>query len=81
MSRFQNRSGTTNGAKHFIRNQPVQTSHVGGYGMGPFGIGPYGQSYLLIDYGNEAADARWETGQQLIEAVVAFWDGFLARPT
>jgi hypothetical protein len=49
--------------------------------MGPFGIGPYGQSYLLIDYGNEAADARWETGQQLIEAVVAFWDGFLARPT
>lgn len=79
MSRLHTVQDLANGAKHFIRNQPVQTSHIGGYGMGPFGVGPYGQSYLLIDYGEEAADARWQTAQQLLDAVVAFWEDFFAR--
>jgi hypothetical protein len=68
-----------NGAKHFVRQQKVETHHIGGYGMGPFSIGPYGASYLLIDYGVEAGDQRYKTAKDLIEAVVTFWDGFFDR--
>ena len=68
-----------NGAKHFNRNQDVQTSHVRGYGMGPYGVGPFGRSYLLIDYGEDAAEQRWKTATELIESVVKFWNGFFER--
>src|SRR5258708_15254129 len=69
----------SNGTKHFIREQNVQTSHIGGFGMGPYGIGPYGASYLLIDYGVDAGDRRWKTAKDLIEAVVTFWNVFFER--
>jgi len=76
---FKTVQDLTNGAKHFIREQNVQTSHVGGFGMGPYGGGPYGASYLLIDYGADAGDQRWKTGKDLIEAVVTFWNVFFER--
>src|SRR5258708_33562717 len=69
----------SNGTKHFIREQNVQTSHIGGFGMGPYGIGPYGASYLLIDYGVDAGDRRWKTAKDLIEAVVALSQVFFGR--
>jgi hypothetical protein len=69
----------TNGAKHFTREQSVETRHVGGYGMGPFGVGPYGANYLLIDYGAVAGDHRYKTAKDLIDAVVTFWDDFFDR--
>jgi len=76
---FRTVQDLANGAKHFIRKQDVTTSHVGGFGMGPYGVGPYGASYLLIDYGADAGEQRWNTAGDLIGAVVAFWDGFFDR--
>ena len=76
---FKTVQDLTNGTKHFIREQNVQTSHVGGFGMGPYGGGPYGVSYLLIDYGVDASDQRWKTAKDLIEAVVTFWNIFFER--
>jgi len=64
-----------NGAKHFIRQAPVGTERVAGYGCGPYGVGPYGQPYLLIDYGATAAN-RWQTAEQLIDDAVTFWRDF-----
>lgn len=68
-----------NGAKHFVREQSVGTSHVGGFGMGPYGVGPFGASYLLIDYGADAGEPRYKTARDLIESVVTFWNGFFER--
>jgi hypothetical protein len=65
-----------NGTKHFIRDQGFETMRIGGYGQGPFGVGPYGQGYLLIDYGEGAAEHRWQPAAPLLEVVVRFWRDF-----
>ena len=69
----------TNGTKHFVRNAGFATMRVGGYGQGPYGIGPFGEPYLLIDYGEGAAEHRWKTAIELIEVVVRFWAEFFDR--
>ena len=76
---FKTMQDLANGTKHFIRDQAFQTRRVGGYGMGPYGVGPYGKSYLLIDYGALAGEQRWKTAQDLIEAVVKFWNQFFEQ--
>ena len=38
---------------------------------------PIWPSYLLIDYGEDAAEQRWKTATELIESVVKFWNRFL----
>jgi hypothetical protein len=63
---FDTLQDSTNGAKHFIRQQESETQRVAGFGMGPYGVGPYGKSYLLIDYGEDADRQRWQTAEDLL---------------
>lgn len=63
------------GAKHFVRTPGSQPIHVG-YGQGPYGLGPYGQGYLMLDFGEEAGDERWQTAATYLEVVVRFWRDF-----
>ena len=80
--------GLTNGAKHFIPNQPVQALRVGapplildtpGCGLGEGALDgpiPYvtdGKEFLLLDFGPEAAEYRWIPAAMLLEVVVRFW--------
>ena len=76
---FKTMQQLANGTKHFVRDQGFETRRVGGYGMGPYGVGPYGKSYLLIDYGEEGGELRWKTAQELIEAVLNFWNRFFEQ--
>lgn len=73
---FPGVQGLANGTKHFARNQGFDTMRIGGYGQGPYGIGPYGQGYLLIDYGEDAGEHRWQPAAHLLEIVVRFWRDF-----
>jgi hypothetical protein len=72
-----------NGAKHFNTQQGFQTLHVKGYGQGPFGVGGFGAGYLIIDYGEGAAEHRWQPAGHLLELTVRFWRDFfkMYRPT
>lgn len=64
-----------NGSKHFS-GRDIETSKVGGYGMGPYGIGGYGTSYLLVDLGEGIGEARFQPAAHLLEVVVRFWRDF-----
>lgn len=68
-----------NGTKHFIRDQGFETMRIGGYGAGAYGVGPYGRAYLLIDFGEDAAEHRWLPAQHLLEVVVRFWRDFFKK--
>lgn len=68
-----------NGTKHFIRNQNFDSQKIQGFGQGPFGIGPYGQGYLLIDFGEGAAEHRYKTARDLLEVVLRFWRDFFMK--
>ena len=68
-----------NGSKHFIRNQGFDTQKIQGYGAGPYGVGPYGSGYLLLDFGEEAAEHRYLPALHLLDVVVRFWRDFLRR--
>jgi hypothetical protein len=62
-----------NGFKHL---QPMHstTKRISGYGQGPFGVGPYGESYLLIDRGeNCEPSGRWVVGLSLCKKSLDFW--------
>ncbi|MHC2514618.1 hypothetical protein [Bradyrhizobium diazoefficiens] len=67
-----------NGFKHL---RPVHsTQKVAGYGQGPYGIGPYGQSYLLIDLGEDKpANERWDVGLSLCKRALECWCAVLAK--
>jgi hypothetical protein len=77
--KFSTIQALANGSKHFIRTQQFETQKIGGYGGGPYGFGPYGSGYLLIDYGEEAAEQRYLTALELLEGVVRFWRDFLRQ--
>jgi hypothetical protein len=66
-----------NGSKHFGRKTSFETSRIGGFGMGPYGGGGYGESYLLIDNGEVAAESQYMSVAMLIEVVIRFWRDFL----
>ena len=60
----------TNGSKHAI---PVAAGGpISGFGKGPFGIGPYGQSYLLIDNGEQAGIDRYMTASRVVNEMANF---------
>lgn len=42
-------------------------------------VGPKGQGYLLIDFGEAAAEHRFQPAAHVLEAVVRFWRDFLRR--
>ena len=86
--------GLTNGAKHFIRNQPFQARRVSrppfmldapgaGFDEGAWdGPMPYvvaGNEFLLFDFGPEAAEHQWMPTSMLLEVVVRFWREFFER--
>ncbi len=68
-----------NGSKHMRWNESVRTLRVEGFGSGPFGVGPFGRSYLLIDFGEDAAEHRWMPAQTLLEIIVRFWRDFFKK--
>jgi hypothetical protein len=56
---------------------PSKARALAGYGQGPWGEGPYGQSYLLIDHGDDKPESeRYQTAEQLMDEALAFWRGF-----
>lgn len=67
------------GTKHFVRDQGFESKLIAGYGAGPYGMGPFGQSYLLIDFGEDAAEHRFYTAAALLEVVVRFWRDFFKK--
>lgn len=59
-----------NGTKHFVRKeQGFQAMRVGGYD-------PYDAGYLVIDFGEDAAEHRLLPAAHLLEVVVRFWRDF-----
>jgi hypothetical protein len=91
---FQVIQGLTNGAKHFVRNQPVQALRVGappfmldtpgagfdeGHLDGPMPYVSGGKEFLLFDFGPEAAEHRWMPAATLLERVVRFWREFFEK--
>ncbi|MBG1233726.1 hypothetical protein [Aestuariivirga litoralis] len=62
--------------KHSKPRERMQTERVSGWGSGPYGVGPYGRPYLLIDWGEEAGELRWQPALTLLEIVVRFWRDF-----
>ncbi|MBZ5510516.1 MAG: hypothetical protein LAN70_05025 [Acidobacteriia bacterium] len=73
---FSSIQALANGSKHFIRKPGFDTQKIQGYGQGPYGVGPYGQPYLLIDFGEQAAEHRFYPAGALLEVVVRFWRDF-----
>lgn len=49
------------------------------YVSGSLPVGPYGKGYLLIDYGESAAEHRWQPAAYLLEIVVRFWRDFFRK--
>jgi hypothetical protein len=66
----------SNGSKHFRHEASFEAERVTGYGMGGYGVGDYGQSYLVIDNGEEAGVHRFMMVPTLLEVVVRFWRDF-----
>ena len=67
-----------NGFKHLRLEHP--TEKIAGYGQGPYGTAPYGESYLLVDLGeNMPSGERWVVGSDLCKRVLDWWRAELSK--
>jgi hypothetical protein len=66
-----------NGTKHFIRDPGFESKKIGGFGR-DFGVA-FGQGYLLINFGEGAAEHQYYAASTLLEVVLRFWRDFFLK--
>jgi hypothetical protein len=66
-------------AQNIYPKRRIRYQNIQGYGGGIVWRWTYGTGYLLLDFGEEAAEPRYLTAFDLLKVVVRFWRDFLSR--